>query len=300
MNSPLAFPVRFKNNTIYVLDETRLPFEEIYIEVKDLNDALKVLGEMKTRAFGQVLLFFYTCVLLGKVDEVALAFKKKRPTFDFLYLAEMVKGVFQKMPDIKEAINIIVNGFEKKRKERAKNLAHLLPKSSQILTICNLNGELVYLYEALKEIKKEAMFFVSETRPYLQGTRLTFWELSKANIPAKLICDNQAAILMKEKKINCVIVGSDRSNKKGDIINKIGTYPLARLAYHFHIPFYVLTQYPKEIDIEKIEIEERPEREVFMWLKERDFPKAVYPAFDITPGRYISGWINISGEIRCV
>jgi methylthioribose-1-phosphate isomerase len=256
---------------------------------------------MKTRAFGQVLLFFYTCVLLEEIDKVALAFKKVRPTFDFSQLAETLKEVCQKIPNIKEAVKTIVNEFEKKRKERAKKLAHILPNFPKILTICNLNGELIYLYYALKEMGKEAIFFVSETRPYLQGTRLTLWELNQASIPAKLLCDNQAAILMEGGQINCVITGSDRSNKNGDIINKIGTYALARLSHYFHIPFYVLMQYPREIEIETILIEERPQKEVFMWLKERNpFPEAIYPAFDITPAKFISGWIDISGEVRCI
>jgi len=301
MLSPLCFPVRMEGNTILVLDETKLPFTETYIEVKSLEDALKVLGEMKTRAFGQVLLFFYTCVLVGEVDKTALAFKHTRPTFDFFRLAGMIKEVSQQIPDIKEAVKTIVAVFEQKRKNRAKKLAQILPHKASILTICNLNGELLYLYEALTQIGKTAMFYVSETRPYLQGTRLTFWELSQASIPAKLICDNQAAILMQQGEVNCVITGSDRSNKKGDIINKIGTYALARLAYYFHIPFYVLVQYPKEIEIETIQIEERPQEEVFMWLEKETFPtQAIYPAFDITPAKFISGWIDISGEVRCV
>jgi len=293
MHNPLAFPVTMENNTIYVLDETQLPFKERYIAVKSLDEALEVLGKMKTRAFGQVLLFFYTCALVREIDKTAIAFKKIRPTFDFFRLAEILKTACGQNLDIRQAVNGFVQGFEEKRKKRAKKLAKLLPAEARILTICNLNGELVYLYSALKEIGKEAIFFVSETRPYLQGTRLTFWELNKAHIPAKLICDNQAAILMKDGQINCVITGSDRSNKKGDIINKIGTYALARLAHYFKIPFYALTQYPREIDIENIEIEERTKEEVFMWLKKRTFPETIYPAFDITPAKYISGWIEI-------
>ncbi|MCD6319410.1 MAG: hypothetical protein J7M03_01885 [Candidatus Desulfofervidaceae bacterium] len=289
-----------EGNSILVLDETKLPFAETYIEVKNLEEALKVLREMKTRAFGQVLLFFYTCILTREIDKTARAFKRARPTFDFFRLAEMIKEVSQQIPNIKEMVKTIITVFEQKRKKRAQKLAQILPHEASILTICNLNGELLYLYEALAQIGKTAVFYVSETRPYLQGTRLTFWELDQASIPAKLICDNQAAILMQQRVVNCVIAGSDRSNKKGDIINKIGTYSLARLAYYFHIPFYVLVQYPKEIEIETIQIEERPQEEVFMWLGEVFHPTAIYPAFDITPSAFISGWIDISGKIRCV
>jgi methylthioribose-1-phosphate isomerase len=300
MHSPLSLPVRLQGNMISVLDETKLPLEEIYIEVKTLDDALQALGQMKTRAFGQVLLFFYACVLAGEVEEVAASFKKTRPTFDFFTLADALKRAAQGTSTLEEAAIGIIEDLDKKRKMRAQRLAEILPQEARILTICNVNGELIYLYEALTGKGKTAAFFVSETRPYLQGARLTLWELRRAHIPVQVLCDNQAAIVMQKSLINCVVTGSDRSTDKGDIINKIGTYALARLAHYFTIPFYVLTQFPQVLDIEKITIEERPSREVFMWLdgKSRQ-PEAIYPSFDITPAEFISGWIDISGEVRC-
>jgi methylthioribose-1-phosphate isomerase len=300
MFSPLTFPVRLQGSTISVLDETKLPREETYIAVKNLTDALKVLGQMKTRAFGQVLLFFYTCVLCGEIDTVAEAFQKTRPTFDFFQLADMIQEAAQTTPSLKEAIERIVEGFDEKRKDRAQQLAAILPPTANILTICNISGELIYIYDALRKIGKKASFFVSETRPYLQGTRLTLWELRQAAIPARAICDNQAAVVMQKGLINCVITGSDRSTERGDIINKIGTYAMARLAHYFHIPFYVLTQLPRAIDIGEITIEERPQQEVFVGLDgEGPWPEALYPSFDITPAEFISCWIDISGEVRC-
>jgi methylthioribose-1-phosphate isomerase len=299
-HSPLAFPVQLKKDTISVLDETRLPREETYIAVRNLNDALEVLGQMKTRAFGQVLLFFYTCVLVGEIDTVAAAFKKTRPTFDFFQLADILKRSAQQTSKVYEAAETIIEEFDEKRRRRAQKLAEILPPEAHILTICNVNGELIYLYEALKEKGKTATFFVSETRPYLQGTRLTLWELREAAISAQGICDNQAAMVMKHGLINCVITGSDRSTERGDIINKIGTYALARLAHYFHIPVYVLTQFPRALNIEEITIEERPQEEIFMRLgAEGPWPEAIYPSFDITPSDFISGWIDISGEVRC-
>jgi methylthioribose-1-phosphate isomerase len=300
MNSPLSFPVRLQGNTISVLDETKLPLEETYIEVKTLEDALQALGQMKTRAFGQVLLFFYTCVLAGEIEGVASSFKKTRPTFDFFTLADALKKAAKETSSLKKAVMSIIEGLAKKKRGRAQRLAEVLPQDARILTICNVNGELIYLYEALQGQRKTATFFVSETRPYLQGTRLTLWELRRAHIPAQVLCDNQAAGVMQKGLINCVVTGSDRSTEKGDIINKIGTYALARIAHYFAIPFYVLTQYPQAIDIEKIIIEERPPHEVFMWLDGKGpWPEALYPSFDITPAQYISGWIDISGELRC-
>lgn len=300
MYSPLAFPVRLQKRTISVLDETKLPREEAYIAVKNLTDALKVLGQMKTRAFGQVLLFFYTCVLCGEIDTVAEAFQNTRPTFDFFQLADMIQEAAQTTPSLKKAVERIVEGFDEKRKVRAQQLAAILPPTANILTICNISGELIYIYDALRKIGKKASFFVSETRPYLQGTRLTLWELRQAAIPARAIYDNQAAMVMKKGSVNCVITGSDRSTKRGDIINKIGTYAMARLAHYFHIPLYVLTQLPRAIDIGEITIEERPQQEVFIGLDgEGPWPEALYPSFDITPAEFISCWIDISGEVRC-
>ena len=300
MESPLCFPVRLEGQTIYVLDETRLPLEETYLEVKSLEDALEVLGQMKTRAFGQVLLFLYMCALAGEIEDIAAAFKEVRPTFDFNSLADILKGATQKRSALPAAVARIVQGLDKKKKVRAQRLAEILPHDARILTICNVNGELIYLADALSEMGKTATFFVSETRPYLQGSRLTLWELQRAQIPAQVLCDNQAAVLMQRGLVNCVVTGSDRSTKRGDIINKIGTYALARLAHYFNIPFYVLTQYPLTIDIQDITIEERPPHEVFLWLEgDGPWPEAVYPAFDITPAEFISGWIDISGEVAC-
>ena len=181
MNSPLAWPVTLKDNIIYVLDETSLPIEE-YVKVRSLENALKVLGQMKTRAFGQVLLFFYTCAITNKIDEIAQEFIKIRPTFDFLLLTKILNDIHKKTKDIKMAVKVLLSDFEEKRRERIKNLANILPDFSKILTICNVSGELVYLYESLKNIGKNAIFYVSETRPYLQGSRLTFWELQRVNI----------------------------------------------------------------------------------------------------------------------
>jgi methylthioribose-1-phosphate isomerase len=105
---------------------------------------------------------------------------------------------------------------------------------------------------------------------------------------------------MKKGLINCVVTGSDRSTEKGDIINKIGTYALARLSHYFKIPFYVLIQFPRALDVEEIAIEERPPEEVFMWLDGKGpWPEALYPSFDVTPSEIISGWMDISGDARC-
>jgi len=310
--TPLLFPVRFDRSAkvIHVLDETRLPWEETYIDVRTLLEAERVLFEMKTRAFGQVLLFLYTVLLetLGQsagepattIDAVARRFKEKRPTFDFLSLAALLKNAAARQPraSLDEVAEGFIRGFDALRRKRALSLAQILPSPANILTLCNVNGELVYLYYALKSLGRQAHFFVSETRPYLQGTRLTLFELQREGIPATLLCDNQAAFLMREKRITAVVAGADRANKKGDVINKIGTYALARLARYYGIPFYAYTQYPVDADIKKIPIEQRPPEEVFMFCEAfRGTVESIYPNFDITPAEYITAQATPEGLI---
>jgi len=181
-----------------------------------------------------------------------------------------------------------VKTFDAARKRRAVYLASILPGPANILTICNVNGELLYLYDELKKLNKEGIFYVCETRPYLQGTRQTFWELDKNQITAKVICDNQAASLMAKGLVNCVVTGADRATTNGDIVNKVGTYALARLAQYFKIPFYPLTQYPRNIDIDKITIEERPKDEAFMFLSSPADMDAFYPAFDPVKSEFVT------------
>jgi methylthioribose-1-phosphate isomerase len=290
MRSSLLFPVSVKDSKILVLDETLIPFEEKYIEVICLEDALTVLKEMRTRSLGQALLFFYSCRMFKDFspDYIAGQFKLQRPTFDFSFMAAMIKGQIAKGLAIEQIVEGFVRGFDFMRRKRAQTLAKELSYKAVILTICNINGELIYLYEEMKKLGKEIFFYLCETRPYLQGTRLSFWELCKNKIPCKLICDNQIAILMKEEKITCVVIGADRATNKGDIINKVGTYALARLAKHFLVPVCALTQYSRDIDIDTIEIEERPQIETFMFI-DGDFSKisAFYPSFDITKAEFI-------------
>ncbi len=298
-SSLLLFPVKLEGKKIIVLDETLLPFKEGYIKVDSLEKALDVLGSMKTRAFGQVLLFFYCCALFDSysIAEITQRFKETRPTFDFELLAALLEREVSGSKDILESVNKFIANFDFLRRRRMSRLAALLPNPAKVLTICNINGELIYLYEELKKLSKECIFYVSETRPYLQGTRLTFWELRKNNIPAYLICDNQAASVMKDGKVNCVVTGADRATTKGDIINKVGTYALARLAKYFGIPFYTLVQYPKDIDVSSIVIEERPSSEVFMFLEEGSAGiDAVYPSFDIVTSNLVTKQINILGQ----
>ncbi|MDD5080898.1 MAG: hypothetical protein PHC58_02755 [Candidatus Omnitrophica bacterium] len=297
--SPLLFPVYCRENIIFVLDETALPFDENYVKVGKLSEALDVLGQMKTRSLGQVLLFFYSCALFNEAENaysIAEEFLKIRPTFDFMFIAGMIEK--QKERGVKpiDAAKFFVDHFDKTRRMRVKVLAGQLPQDAKIATVCNVNGELIYLYEELISAGKKCEFIVCETRPYLQGTRLTFWELTKNDIPARLCCDNQISWIMKNGGVNCVVTGADRASVKGDIINKIGTYAISRAAHEFGIPFYALTQYPRDIDIDTIKIELRPANEVFMYIdNDKIFHgDALYPCFDVVKGEYITKSVDLN------
>jgi len=295
--SPLLFPVTIKEKSILVLDETKLPFKEEYMEITSLDQAVQVVKEMKTRSLGQVLLCVYSCAVFhdkGSIDFICKRFKDARPTFDFLMIGEIMKGQVGNGLSVKDAGDSFVRMFDTARRRRAQQLADILPRPANILTICNVNGELLYLYEELLKVEKPSFFYVCETRPYLQGTRLTFWELRQNNIPARILCDCQAAAVLRDKKVDCVVTGADRATTGGDIINKTGTYALARLAKHYGVPFYPLTQYPRDMNIDMIEIEERPTSEAFMFLGGNfSYIDAAYPSFDVTKREYVTRCVEL-------
>ena len=296
MKSPLLYPVKLEDTYIRVLDETLLPNKVHYIKVTSLQDACYCIKEMKTRSLGQVLLCCYSFVLFEhkySIDEICCQFKEIRPTFDFPMIGIIIRKIISGGAPLKHAVLSFIESFDNARRTRAIKMASLLPENANILTLCNVNGDLILIYNEMINMGKTARFYVSETRPYLQGTRLTFWELKESKIPAILICDNQAAQLMKEKKINSVIVGADRATASGDIINKTGTYAIACMAKYFDIPFFALTQYPRDINVDDIEIEERPVEELFIYHKNICDIDAFYPAFDITKGEYITSSVEL-------
>ena len=158
---------------------------------------------------------------------------------------------------------------------------------------------------AAKEQGKRIRVYADETRPLLQGARLTTWELKHAGIPVTLICDNMAGEVMREGKVNKVIVGADRIAANGDTANKIGTYSVAVLAHAHRIPFYIAAPI-STIDFSisqgnKIPIEERKAEEITSWFGKRVAPKGIKvynPAFDVTPAKYIAGIITEKGVAR--
>jgi methylthioribose-1-phosphate isomerase len=305
--SELFWPIKFKEKTIYILDETLLPHKLQFIKVKNYQDACRAIKEMKTRAVGQVLLVLYTFLLvinknkqkvnLSLLTKVAKAINSTRPTLSFKFLTDMVLAWAKQGIPLDKAILGFLEGLKQKRIQQAKETSKLIKNNDVILTHCNISGLMPLIGKFAKKANKNISFFVTETRPYLQGARLTAWELKKAGFKVTLITDNMVAQVMKEKKVNKVIVGSDNLAQNGDIANKIGTYQIAILAKHFKIPFYVICPPASSAKTGKdIRIEIRPDKELLVFAGVRFAPrgvKAYYPAFDITPVSLISKHIYL-------
>ena len=313
--SPLFEPALWEDGRFKILDETLLPWKTEYIEVRDVAQALAAVKTMKTRAFGQVLTFFYAAALAArsakgkngaalKADLAQLTerFAEARPTFDFRGLAGYFSPWFNELPATEDAagwiekkIHEFVAGTVKAREHRAQLTAELLPKPCRLLTHCNVSGELVAVARHMRALGKELRVVAIETRPYLQGSRLTAWELAQAGVKVDVIPDSAIAQVMARGAIDAVVVGADRVALNGDIINKVGTYPIAVIAKEYGIPFYALVQDPGALESgATVTIEERPAAELFHRHGRSVAPQWAaaiagrYPGFDVTPAALIS------------
>ena len=313
--SPLFEPVLWDGRGFLILDETRIPEEIHYIKVTEVAEALTAVRDMKTRAFGQVLTFLYSGALLAEtlacedgsrlrqaLADMTEAFSAARPTFDFRGLGSFFNEWCEKAPADAAAGQSVVRCAREwaqkivcGRLMRAKRAAMALPNPAVVLTHCNVSGELVAVARYCKELGKDFTVVASETRPYLQGARLTAWELAQAGVAVSSIPDCAIAQVLAQHEVNAVIVGTDRTARNGDIINKVGTYPIARLAKEYGVPFYALVQDPRSLERGiDVTIEERPAHELLIFhghsliagLESR--VAARYPSFDVTPASFIS------------
>jgi len=306
--SPLFWPIKLKGNVIHILDETLLPHEEKYIKAKNYLGACLAIRQMKTRAVGQVILVMYIFLMVVKTNKgkknisapltrVAKAINSTRPTLSFSYLTNMVLDWQKKGIPLEKAILGFLEMLKNARIKQAKEAAELVKDGDVILTHCNVSGLLPLIAEFAKSKERDVSFFVTETRPYLQGSRLTAWELMRAGFDVTVITDNMVAQVMEEGKINKVIVGSDNLAQNGDIANKIGTYQIGLIAKYFKIPFYVLCAPVSGAKTGKdIKIEIRPDKELTIYQGVHLAPrgaKAYYPAFDITPNNLITKHIYL-------
>ena len=316
--SPLFEPVLWDGAGFRILDEVQIPEKIDYLQVSEVEQALDAVRAMKTRAFGQVLTFLYSGALLAerhatensqelrqRLDRMTEQFCAARPTFDFRGLQAFFEAWLRELPSggipgeaiAKQARDLgqrIVRG----RSVRAQLAASVLPRTAHVLTHCNVSGELVAVAHFCKSLGKQFSVIATETRPYLQGTRLTAWELARAGVPVSVIPDNAVAQVMEQGAINAVIVGADRAAQNGDIINKVGTYPLALTARDFGIPFYALVQDPRSLASgDDVPIEERPAAELLEFQGKSLIAASAelrvrYPAFDVTPAALITRWIG--------
>ena len=329
-------PIRWADGRLYLLDQTRLPAEEVVVAVGRYEEAVDAIRDMRVRgapaigvtaAYAMVMAAEALLGKLGAGGDVAgfmggleLAggrIRGARPTavnlgwaVDRMLAAAALGG------DVGEVVGRMRAEAERiQREDEAANRRmgewgrDLLPDGGSVLTHCNTGalatsgyGTALGVIRAGWESGKRFEVFNTETRPWLQGARLTSWELQQLGIPATLLADSAAGLLMRQGRIGCVITGADRIAANGDTANKIGTYSLAVLARENGVPFYVAAP-TSTIDLgladgDGIEIEERAGEEVTGYEGVRAAPAgvaAVNPAFDVTPHRYISAIVTEFG-----
>lgn len=325
--------IEWINGGVRIIDQTKLPHKFAYIEIKNVRSMWYAIRKLKVRGAPAIGVAAAYGILLGIKDIKAKSYKEfkkrlddiikylhsSRPTAQNLFWAlermnrcaeENLNMPLAKIKEVlfKEAFKIMKEDRDVCR-QMASFGAKLVKDGDCILTYCNTGGlatvdygtALGVLFKA-KEEGKKIKVFVAETRPLLQGSRLTTWELMQKKIDVTLICDNTAAYLMKKGKIDKVFVGADRIAKNGDVANKIGTYNLAVLTHYHKIPFYVvapLSTFDFKISSgENIPIEERDADEVKEVMGKKIAPKEVKvcnPAFDVTPAHLITAIVTEKG-----
>jgi methylthioribose-1-phosphate isomerase len=329
--------VEWKDGIVRMLDQTKLPLETVYNECRDYETVAKGIKELWVRGAPAIGVSAAMGLALGarqiaassfdefwpKFEEICAHMAATRPTAVNLFWAiDRIKKFVQKNKDkdlntikdllVKESQEMIDDDIETNRKIGA-NGAVFVSDSDNIITHCNAGsiatagyGTAEGVMRAAVEGGKKIHVYVDETRPVLQGARLTTWELMQENIPCTLITDNMAGYFLYRDMIDLAIVGADRIARNGDVANKIGTYSLAVLCKEHGIPFYVAAPLSTiDFSIESgadIPIEERDPREVtHVFGKVQIAPdgvKVANPAFDVTPARYITAIITEKGAFQ--
>jgi methylthioribose-1-phosphate isomerase len=330
----LPQPIEWLENKVRLLDQTRLPLEEVYLEITDYREIVKAIKTLQVRgapaigvagAYGVALGSLHVkaktkAAFLNQLHIVARAIKGTRPTARNLFWAvERMERAAVSCGKVENMKPVLVEEAQKIHAEEmdatmklSRNGSSLIEGGMNILTICNTGplaapgygtalGIVIYAHQQRKEVR----VITCETRPLLQGARLTTWECKKAGIPVTLITDSMAGSFMKQEKIDCVIVGADRIAANGDTANKIGTYSLAVLAKEHGIPVYVAAP---ESTIDRslksgddITIEERTREEITRINGIQLAPdgiKVANPAFDVTPVKYITSFVTEKGIIK--
>ena len=327
-------PIHWANGRLVLLDQTRLPLDQISLELDHYQQAVDAIREMRVRgapAIGVTAAYAMAMAardlevkdpsrFLAQLREAAALITSARPT------AVNLQWAVQRMLQVAEAesdltgvkARLLAEAQRMQEEDDAANRrmgnagSGLMPDGGGVLTHCNAGalatagfGTALGVIRAGWEEGKRFQVYNTETRPFLQGARLTSWEFQQLGIPSTLIVDSAAGALMRQGRISCVITGADRIAANGDTANKIGTYTLAVLAREHGIPFYVAAP-TSTVDLslpsgDYIQIEERGADEVTHFHGVPVAPPgvaAINPAFDITPHGYIGAIVTEEGVAR--
>jgi methylthioribose-1-phosphate isomerase len=301
-------PIRWRGDRLELLDQRFLPDKTVYLTCRTAEQVAKAIKDMVVRGAPAIGCAAAFGVVLGKGAKKAYErLAKSRPT---------AVNLFWALERMKKATDLEAEALAIYEEDIAANRAigelgaQLIKERARVMTHCNAGALATAGYgTALGVIRsakgKKISVIANETRPYLQGARLTAWEMVQEKIPCTLITDNMAGHMMSSGEVDVVIVGADRIAANGDVANKIGTYALAVMAKRHDIPFYVaapLSTFDLSIpDGSHIPIEERPADEVLGYRKARWAPKGVSvrnPAFDVTPAELITAIICEQGIAR--
>lgn len=328
--------IEWRGDHVRILDQTFLPSRTVYSDIRDVGRMWEAIRKLRVRGAPAIGIAAAYGLYLGvrdlpensypsfeiEVKRIADYLSSSRPTaVNLSWALQRIQSTIHAhrndpIPQIKERVLKTAQTIHDEDKRVCKSIGlngvELIPKNARILTHCNTGGLATGQYgTALSVIyhahvaKKNIHVWVDETRPLLQGARLTAWELMRAEIPMKLVTDSMAGHLMQTGKVDLVIVGTDRVAANGDMANKIGTYSLAVLAKHHEIPFYVATP-ASTIDLNinsgaDIPIEERDPKEITSFGNSDVAPSRVEvynPAFDVTPASLITAYITEKGLVR--
>jgi methylthioribose-1-phosphate isomerase len=300
-------PIRWRGDRLELLDQRLLPDQMVYVTCRTAAEVADAIRDMVVRGAPAIGCAAAFGIALSKGSPGSYeALANSRPTAVNLFWAlERMK----KATNLEREAQAIFDQDLAANRAMGKLGAELIPQGARVMTHCNTgalatagHGTALGVIRSAKG--KGVSVIACETRPYLQGARLTAWECMQEGIPCTLITDSMAGHLMSCGEVDVVMVGADRIAANGDVANKIGTYPLAVLARRHGIPFYVaasLSSFDPDIsDGSKIRIEERPAVEVTGYRDRRWAPEGVAvrnPAFDVTPGELITGIVCEKGVV---
>jgi methylthioribose-1-phosphate isomerase len=327
-------PIEWENNVIRIIDQTRLPLELKYEECRTVANVWQAIKKLKVRGAPLIGIAGALGFLLGMHKARAKGLLKEakklnkylassRPTaVNLSWALDLMQAVVEahQRASKKEILSLLKKEVERLIHEDIQMCfkmseygSRLIRSGDSLMTVCNAGGlatsgygtALGVFYRAHEEGKK-IQVFACETRPLLQGARLTTWELKHNNIDVTLICDNMAADVMRKGKVSAVFVGADRIAANGDFANKIGTYSLAVLAHHHNIPFYCVAPFSTfDLSLSNggaIPIEQRDKMEVTtLYFKRPIAPDGIRvfnPAFDVTPRSLVTAIITEKGIIQ--